>query len=72
MDPIAKTFYNMGPASTDYEPRHDFDTPRDVEREESPSPFEAEPLDEERTDYSYDPEEDLFLMHLRRKMEENY
>jgi hypothetical protein len=69
MNPIAKTFYNQGPNSTDNEPRPES---TDIEREDRSSPFELDPLDEERTDYSYDPEEDFFLMHMGIKMEENY
>lgn len=69
MNPIEKTFYNLGPASTDYEPRQDPGTPRDEEQEDRSSLFELEPLDEERTDYSYDPEEDLFQMYIGNRME---
>jgi hypothetical protein len=72
MNPIARTFYNSGLDSNDYEPHHDFSVPRDIDQEENTSPFESGPLEEERTDYSYDPGDDLFLMYLNRKLEENY
>lgn len=59
-------------ASAEYEPRNDSGALRDLNQEESTAAFESEPEENERTDYSYDPEEDVIEMHLGKKMEENY
>lgn len=69
---IATITHDPRPASSDHEPRNDSRELRDKNNDESSLELPSQSDDQERTDYSYDPDEDFIEMHLGKKMEENY